>query len=639
MKLSVKVLDQLVTDHFALYQGDCAEVLCGIADASVHFSIYSPPFASLYTYSASPRDLGNCATHDEFFDHFSFLLPEMLRVTKPGRNMSVHCMDLPTSKTRDGEIGLTDFPGQLIRKAKEAGWIWHSKVTIWKDPVTAMQRTKALGLLWKQILKDSCMSRMGIPDYVLTFRKPGENPERVSHTKEEFPVDQWQKWASPIWDDINPSDTLQYRSARENEDERHICLAAGAMVLTRAHGFLEIEEVEPGDLVLTHRGRWKQVVSKHCNGIAETVRIRGQGVADLTLTREHRLWARRGSGPHAKAMAREADPCWMQAIDTLGSYINLPLPPEETSALSDHEWWIVGRWLGDGCRGGHRRSGKRGGLGQFYISCAHNESAALIERLGVHAGHAASGTATQVALIDLRDEVRDVLDRCGDGAENKRLPGEALTLPPGASESLLAGYLSADGHYVEQYDRVCASSVSRALLLGMAMLAQRARGVVASVYAGRQERYGEIMGRRVHMLQDWIFSFRNSDGYRKSGWIDDHGAWKKVRSIDDAGQREVWDLQVADDESFVAEGCVVHNCPLQLEVSRRCIRLWSNPGDIVLSPFAGIGSEGFVALEEGRRFVGVELKRSYYEQAACNLASAEPNAKGSQVSLFSRSAS
>jgi len=219
----MKVLDQAEGKHWTLWQGDSAEVLRGVPDSSVGFSVYSPPFASLYTYSNSDRDMGNCRTHAEFHEHFAFLMPEMLRVTKPGRNMSVHCMDLPTSKARDGQIGLSDFPGELIRAAQKAGWIWHSKVTIWKDPVTAMQRTKALGLLHKQILKDSCMSRMGIPDYVLTFRKPGVNVEPVGHTRDQFPVDLWQKWASPIWSDIDPSDTIQHRSAREEEDERHIC--------------------------------------------------------------------------------------------------------------------------------------------------------------------------------------------------------------------------------------------------------------------------------------------------------------------------------------------------------------------------------------------------------------------------------
>lgn len=219
----MNVLDQSIGEDFALYQGDCTEVVKGLPSDSLHYTIFSPPFASLYTYSNSERDMGNCRTHSEFFEHFRFLVTDLLRVTMPGRLLSFHCMDLPTSKSRDGFIGLTDFRGDLIRMFVDAGWILHSQVCIWKDPVTAMQRTKALGLLHKQIKKDSCMSRQGIPDYVVTVRKPGDNPERVSHTDQTFPVEMWQRYASPIWMDIDPSDTLQYRSAREHDDERHIC--------------------------------------------------------------------------------------------------------------------------------------------------------------------------------------------------------------------------------------------------------------------------------------------------------------------------------------------------------------------------------------------------------------------------------
>ena len=219
----MNVLNQIVGEKFAIYNADCIDVLRGMPDESVHYSIFSPPFASLFTYSASDRDMGNCRDDDEFFAHFRYLIPELLRVTKPGRNLSFHCMLMPTSKVRDGEIGLRDFRGDLIRAFRECGWIFHSEVVIWKDPVTAMQRTKALGLLHKQIKKDSCMSRQGIPDYLITMRKPGDNPERVTHTNETFPVSEWQRYASPVWMDINPSDTLQYRSAREDKDERHIC--------------------------------------------------------------------------------------------------------------------------------------------------------------------------------------------------------------------------------------------------------------------------------------------------------------------------------------------------------------------------------------------------------------------------------
>lgn len=219
----MQTINQKVTDKFSLYHGDCCEVIKSIPDSSIHFSVFSPPFASLYVYSNSERDMGNCKTHGEFYEHFKYLIGELLRVTIPGRLLSFHCMNLPTSKQNDGFIGIRDFRGELIRLFVEAGWIFHSEVCIWKDPVIAMQRTKALGLLHKQIKKDSCMSRQGIPDFLVTMRKPGDNPERVTHTNESFPVKVWQQYASPIWMDINPSDTLQRASARDEKDERHIC--------------------------------------------------------------------------------------------------------------------------------------------------------------------------------------------------------------------------------------------------------------------------------------------------------------------------------------------------------------------------------------------------------------------------------
>jgi DNA modification methylase len=216
-------IDSTIGENFALYNGDCVEVLRGIPAQSVHYSIFSPPFASLYTYSNSPRDMGNCRTNEEFFEHFAFLVTEMKRVMRPGRNVSFHCMLFPASKERDGFIGLKDFRGDLIRAFQAQGFIFHAETVIWKDPVTQMQRTKALGLLHKSVRENSAMCRMGIPDYLVTMRTPGEQLDRVTHTRDDYPVDQWQKVASPVWMDINPSDTLQYQSAREHDDERHIC--------------------------------------------------------------------------------------------------------------------------------------------------------------------------------------------------------------------------------------------------------------------------------------------------------------------------------------------------------------------------------------------------------------------------------
>ena len=249
----MKVLNQVIGKNFAIYHGDSCEVLKGIPDNSIHYSVTSIPFASLYTYSNSDRDMGNCRSYEEFAEQYMFLGRQWFRVMMPGRNVSIHCMNLPTSKERDGYIGIRDFRGDVIRWMQELGFIYHSEVCIWKNPVTAMQRTKALGLLHKQIKKDSCMSRQGIPDYVVTFRKPGENPERVTHTDESYPVSRWQKVASPIWDeyasptwwDINQSDTLNRTAAREEKDERHIC----PLQLPVIERCVELWS-NPGDIVL-----------------------------------------------------------------------------------------------------------------------------------------------------------------------------------------------------------------------------------------------------------------------------------------------------------------------------------------------------------------------------------------------------
>lgn len=247
----MNVLDMQEGDNHIVYNADTVEVAQSLDDESVHFSVFSPPFASLYTYSNSDRDMGNVGSHAEFWEHYRYLIKEQFRVMKPGRNIAIHCMNLPTSKQNDGFIGIKDFRGDLIREYQKEGFIFHSEVCIWKDPVVAMQRTKALGLLHKQIKKDSAMSRMGIPDYIVVMRKPGENKEPVSgeftHYVGDNPpvgfkgyqyddgryyfmpgndgtsIDVWQSYASPIWDDINQTDTLNFREGRDSDDERHIC--------------------------------------------------------------------------------------------------------------------------------------------------------------------------------------------------------------------------------------------------------------------------------------------------------------------------------------------------------------------------------------------------------------------------------
>lgn len=224
------------TDRWVAFHGDTVDVARAMPDSSVDFSVFSPPFASLYTYSNSARDMGNVRDDDEFFAHYRFLIKETFRIMAPGRNVSIHCMLMPTTISRDGYIGLRDFRGDIIRAYQAEGFIFHSEVVIWKDPVTAMQRTHALGLLHKTLLTDSSKSRQGIPDYVVTMRKPGKNDKPIEHwastsdggvkgnrESESFEVERWQRYASPVWMDIDPSDTLQHRSAREQADERHIC--------------------------------------------------------------------------------------------------------------------------------------------------------------------------------------------------------------------------------------------------------------------------------------------------------------------------------------------------------------------------------------------------------------------------------
>lgn len=214
--------NELQNDYFTIRNGDSIQLIQNIETESIGFSVFSPPFAELYTYSSHIEDLGNSKDYKEFFEQFGFLASELFRVIKQGRNIAVHCMDLPIQKGKEGYIGLRDFSGMIIQLFEQVGFIYHSRVTIWKDPVVEMQRTKALGLLHKQVKKDSTMSRVGIPDYVLIFRKDGSRDMPVTNT--DLSVDMWQKYASPVWMDINYSNTLQgYRNAREDEDEKHIC--------------------------------------------------------------------------------------------------------------------------------------------------------------------------------------------------------------------------------------------------------------------------------------------------------------------------------------------------------------------------------------------------------------------------------
>lgn len=210
-------------DNWAVYNADTVEVLAGLPEGIVDCAIYSPPFSDLFVYSDSERDMGNCASHDEFMEHYTYFARNLLHAMKPGRIACVHATDLPARKSKDGFIGLHDFPGDLVRAHREAGWVYHARAVVWKDPVVEMQRTKALGLLYKQLKKDSSMSRVGMPDYVLFFRKDEPNPEPITHTPDDLPVEWWQELASPVWMTVNQSRVLNGRQAKGEQDEKHIC--------------------------------------------------------------------------------------------------------------------------------------------------------------------------------------------------------------------------------------------------------------------------------------------------------------------------------------------------------------------------------------------------------------------------------
>lgn len=277
----MNVLDQKIDEFYSLYHGDSCEVLKGLPENSIHYMLFSPPFANLYTYSNSDRDMGNSKDDEEFYKHFEYMISELYRVLKPGRLLSFHCMDIPMMKSRDGVIGLKDFPGQLIKAFINCGFIYHSRVLVWKDPLVEATRTKALGLMHKQLCKDSSMCRMGLPDYVITMRKPGENEEPITHKAgltmyygenepngvkgierpapdpEKFDKHEkyneqpiyshqvWRRYASPVWDDIKQGDTLNRQHARDEKDERHIC----PLQLDLIGRCLELW-TNPGDIVL-----------------------------------------------------------------------------------------------------------------------------------------------------------------------------------------------------------------------------------------------------------------------------------------------------------------------------------------------------------------------------------------------------
>lgn len=422
-----------------------------------------------------------------------------------------------------------------------------------------------------------------------------------------------------IWDDVNRMLTLNGAQSAAGR-EQHVCLARGSLVLT-ANGFVPIEEVEIGDFVLTHKGRWRPVLAVANTGVRAVVDVQAQGVAALTLTPEHELWTRKvGANAWAKSHSRLAadrvEPEWLRADRAVDSYINLKLPPIADKSLTEQELRLIGRWLADG---------HVGTRGDFFVSIGPAKLAEFEAMAPDFIGSRAERTAIQIRLKNLRGQVIDVLRRCGRGAGGKSIPGDLLSLPQSKAMALLNGYLSGDGHFHAERNRWTASSISRGLLLGVAMLAQRAHGAIASIYAGRAAGTAIIEGREVETRQDWVLCFDIPDLARYKGgpFIRDDGAWKKVRRAEPAGETETWCLRVAEDESFTAEGCIVKNCPLQFDIVDRLIRRYSEPGELVYDPFGGLFTVPLRALHLGRRGRGVELSGSYFLDGVKYLQAAE----------------
>lgn len=210
-------------EGWTAFHGDCVSIAKQMPDACIDFSVYSPPFGSIFVYSDSALDMGNSSSDGEFAEHYAYMVREKFRLTKPGRLTAVHCSDLPLTKWKDGAVGIKDFSGDIIRIHQEAGWIFHSRRTIWKCPVVEMTRTKHVGLLYKQLKKDSSKSRGGMPDYLMTFIKPGDNASPIEHKPDEFPVEQWQEWASPVWMSVNQTNVLNVKGVRSEKEEKHLC--------------------------------------------------------------------------------------------------------------------------------------------------------------------------------------------------------------------------------------------------------------------------------------------------------------------------------------------------------------------------------------------------------------------------------
>jgi hypothetical protein len=703
-------------ENYTLVNEDSILETRRMPENSVHLILTSIPFSSQYEYSPNFADLGHCDNNEHFFQQMDFLSPELLRVLIPGRMAAIHVKDriVPSGMTGLGQQVVYPFHAKCIEHYTKHGFAYMGMKTIVTDVVRENNQTYRLG--WTEQCKDGTKMGVGMPEYLLLFRKPptdtsnsygdtpvvkskpmveggdgpevwsgrnerraivqnsgysrsrwqidahgfersagnrlldpeelkglshrqifrmfrqfsleevynfehhvliGEELERLGKLPVTFMLLQPQSWHPDVWTDITRMLTLNGAQSAKGK-EMHLCLAKGSLVLTQA-GYRPIETIVAGDNVLTHQGRWRPVLISRGTGIQKTVRVSGQGIPGLTLTPDHELWMRRSSGyARERARAESANPEWVEAQHSHKNYANLKVPPTQQPSVTDsHYWWVVGRWLADG----HWSS-----RDSAVISCGYHEIDTLSQQLGKFGGNQWSdvGTGAQIILKDSGRILRTILDECGNGAAGKHLPPEAYGLPSILAKSLLDGYFSGDGNLVESRKRYQATSVSRALLLGIAILMQRAYSAIASVYPGRKARSSRICGRIVNCQQEWIFSCDMPDiERRKKPFFLEDGAWKRIRKVEPSGEIETWNLRVEEDESFIAEGCVVKNCPMQLDLADRVIAQLSMPGETVLDPFSGLGTVPYRAIKFDRKGYGIELSHSYFLDSVSYCAAAE----------------
>lgn len=687
---------EVKSDLFTVANNDCVAEAQLQATDSVDLIVTSIPFANHYEYSPSYNDFGHTTGNAHFWAQMDYLTPELLRILKPGRIYACHVKDRINfgNVTGAGLPTVSPFHAEALFHGLKHGFDYMGMVTVVTDVVRENNQTYRLS--YSEMCKDGSKMGVGSPEYILLFHKPqtdrtkGYADSRIAKAKSEYSLARWQVdahafWRSSgnrqltaaemasygpaklaklfteyslqqvydyqfhvrigeelqargalptefmslapgshhpdVWHDVTRMRTLNGEQAKRAV-EKHVCLARGSLVLTR-RGFVPIQDVGVGDLVLTHEGRWRAVEVVANTGIRPVVNLRAQGVAALALTPEHKVWSRTSTWARARDGAERAQPEWVRADESVGGYVNLKLPPVEDSDLTERECWLLGRWLADG---------HVGVRGDFHVSVGPDKLADFDRMAGEHAGMRAERTAVQVRLKALRSVMVAALERCGAGAAEKQVPGDLLSLPVDKARALLEGYLSGDGHFVADRGTWMATSVSRALLLGIAMLAQRVHGAVASLRSGRPAGTTTIEGREVKTRQEWLLSFDIEGARRKAPFILDDGAWKKVRSAESVGEVETWCLRVEEDASFTAEGCIVANCPLQFDIVDRLIERYSMPGEVVYDPFHGLGTVGVRAIHLGRLARGSELNPAYFMDQVHYLRAAEQEVR--MPSLF-----